>query len=105
MRGFWTLLKNKTFQPARPLFTGEEVRKTFPGCQPNIYVTDYNHDGVPDLVIGLSLPTAELPDRPARKDHRKRTSRGRSRQKAGRNIHSAELSTNKTAFSELFPDN
>ena len=49
--------KGLRFEPARPLFTAEAVRKTFPGCQPNIYVTDYNHDGVPDLVIGLSLPT------------------------------------------------
>jgi hypothetical protein len=49
--------KGLRFEKGRPLFTGEEVRKTFPGCQPNIYVTDYNHDGVPDLVIGLSLPT------------------------------------------------
>ena len=49
--------KGLRFEPARPLFTAEAVRKTFPGCQPNIFVTDYNHDGVPDLVIGLSLPT------------------------------------------------
>jgi hypothetical protein len=49
--------KGLRFEPARPLFTAEAVRKTFPGCQPNIAVTDYNHDGVPDLVIGISLPT------------------------------------------------
>ena len=49
--------KGLRFEKARPLFTAEEVRKTFPGCQPNIAVMDYNHDGVPDLVIGISLPT------------------------------------------------
>ncbi len=49
--------KGLRFEPARPLFTANDARKTFPGCQPNIAVTDYNHDGVPDLVIGLSLPT------------------------------------------------
>ena len=49
--------KGLRFEKARPLFTANDVPKTFPGCQPNIAVTDYNHDGVPDLVIGISLPT------------------------------------------------
>lgn len=49
--------KGLRFEKARPLFTANDVLKTFPGCQPNIAVTDYNHDGVPDLVIGISLPT------------------------------------------------
>lgn len=49
--------KGLRFEPARPLFTAKDMQKTFPGCQPNILVTDYNHDGVPDLVIGVSLPT------------------------------------------------
>ena len=49
--------KGLRFEPARPLFTAKDMEKTFPGCQPNIMVTDYNHDGVPDLVIGVSLPT------------------------------------------------
>jgi len=49
--------KGLRFEPARPLFTAKDMQKTFPGCQPNIMVTDYNHDGVPDLVIGVSLPT------------------------------------------------
>ncbi|WEK33527.1 MAG: VCBS repeat-containing protein [Candidatus Pseudobacter hemicellulosilyticus] len=45
------------FEAAKPLFTVPDVYKTFPGCQPNITVVDYNNDGVKDLVIGLSLPT------------------------------------------------
>ncbi|MVT08803.1 FG-GAP repeat domain-containing protein [Chitinophaga tropicalis] len=49
--------KGLRFEDAKPLFTAADAEKTFPGCQPNIAVTDYNHDGVPDLVIGLSLPT------------------------------------------------
>jgi thiol-disulfide isomerase/thioredoxin len=49
--------KGLRFEKAQPLFTANDVPKTFPGCQPNIAVTDYNHDGVPDLVIGISLPT------------------------------------------------
>jgi len=49
--------KGLRFEDAIPLFTAAHARKTFPGCQPNIAVTDYNHDGVPDLVIGISLPT------------------------------------------------
>lgn len=49
--------KGLRFEGAVPLFTAKDMEKTFPGCQPNIAVTDYNNDGVNDLVIGLSLPT------------------------------------------------
>jgi hypothetical protein len=49
--------KGLRFEDAKPLFTAEEAKKTFPGCQPNITVTDYNHDGIPDLVFGISIPT------------------------------------------------
>ncbi|WEA00590.1 FG-GAP-like repeat-containing protein [Mucilaginibacter sp. SJ] len=49
--------KGLRFEKAKPLFTAEQAKKTFPGCQPNICVTDYNNDGIPDLVIGISLPT------------------------------------------------
>ncbi|WEK33524.1 MAG: FG-GAP-like repeat-containing protein [Candidatus Pseudobacter hemicellulosilyticus] len=49
--------KGLRFEEARPLFTAEQARKTFPGCQPNITVADYNGDGVMDLIIGISLPT------------------------------------------------
>lgn len=45
------------FEDAKALFTVPDVYKTFPGCQPNIAVVDYNQDGVNDLVIGLSIPT------------------------------------------------
>ncbi|QEC42136.1 FG-GAP repeat domain-containing protein [Pseudobacter ginsenosidimutans] len=48
--------KGLRFEEAKSLFTVPDVYKTFPGCQPNIAVTDYNDDGVKDLVIGLSLP-------------------------------------------------
>jgi hypothetical protein len=49
--------KGLRFEEGKPLFTAEDAKKIFPGCQPNITVTDYNHDGVSDLVFGLSLPT------------------------------------------------
>ncbi|AYB31972.1 FG-GAP repeat domain-containing protein [Chryseolinea soli] len=49
--------KGLRFESSKSLFTAMGMYKTFPGCQPNIRITDYNHDGVQDLVIGLSLPT------------------------------------------------
>lgn len=49
--------KGLRFDAGKPLFTAKEAAKTFPGCQPNITVADYNNDGVPDLIIGISLPT------------------------------------------------
>lgn len=49
--------KGLRFEKAQSLFTAKDVVKTFPGCQPNLSITDYNNDGIPDLLIGLSLPT------------------------------------------------
>lgn len=49
--------KGLRFEKGISLFTAQDANKTFPGCQPNITVTDYNHDGISDLVIGISLPT------------------------------------------------
>src|SRR5690606_29023837 len=49
--------KGLRFEDARSLFTAPDVYKTFPGCQPNIVVTDYDQDGVNDLVFGISIPT------------------------------------------------
>ena len=49
--------KGLRFLDAVSLFSSVNAKKTFPGCQPNIVVTDYNRDGINDLVIGVSLPT------------------------------------------------
>ncbi|MFT3843713.1 MAG: FG-GAP-like repeat-containing protein [Lacibacter sp.] len=49
--------KGLRFESAVSLFTAKDAAKTFPGCQPNITITDFNGDGVYDLVIGISLPT------------------------------------------------
>lgn len=49
--------KGLRFHDGIPLFTAKDFRKTFPGCQPNIIVADYNKDGIKDLIIGASLPT------------------------------------------------
>ncbi len=45
------------FEKPVPLFTAQEGGKALPGCQPMITVADYNHDGVKDIVMGLSIPT------------------------------------------------
>lgn len=49
--------KGLRFASAVSLFTAADAKKTFPGCQPNITITDYNHDGIKDIVFGISLPT------------------------------------------------
>lgn len=45
------------FEPARPLFLVPDGSKALPGCSPHIQVVDYNHDGIPDIIMGLSIPT------------------------------------------------
>lgn len=53
------------FKHPEPLFTVADGGKEMPGCQPMIYVTDVNGDGVNDIVMGLSIPTLHgeaLPD-------------------------------------------
>ena len=45
------------FERPVPLFTAEDGSKALPGCQPMITITDYNNDGVLDIVFGISIPT------------------------------------------------
>jgi len=45
------------FEKPVPLFTAEDGSKAFPGCQPMITIADYNNDGIPDILIGVSIPT------------------------------------------------
>jgi hypothetical protein len=45
------------FKPRIPLFTVENSGKEFPGSHPFIFVTDWNHDGINDLLIGVSVVT------------------------------------------------
>jgi len=47
------------FGKKQPLFTEANGNKSLPGVQPMITVTDYNNDGVKDLVFGLSVPTID----------------------------------------------
>lgn len=45
------------FEKPVPLFVAKDGSKVMPGCQPMIAVTDYNHDGIKDIVMGISIPT------------------------------------------------
>lgn len=45
------------FEQARPLVVAKDGGKLFPGTCPQIYVCDYNNDGVNDLLLGLSVAT------------------------------------------------
>jgi hypothetical protein len=45
------------FHPGIPLFTAKKNGKAFPGSGPRISVTDWNSDGVNDLLIGASVIT------------------------------------------------
>ncbi|MCL2562025.1 MAG: FG-GAP-like repeat-containing protein [Rikenellaceae bacterium] len=45
------------FEKGVPLFTTADGSKALPGCQPMITITDFNGDGIPDIVFGLSIPT------------------------------------------------
>lgn len=45
------------FLPAQPLFLARDGSKALPGCTPHVQVVDWNSDGVPDLLMGLSIPT------------------------------------------------
>jgi len=45
------------FMPGVPLFTAAGGGKAFPGSGPRVYVTDWNNDGVNDLLIGASVAT------------------------------------------------
>lgn len=54
---FFRGVKGGRFEAGVPLFTAKNGQKAFPGTYPNICVTDWNNDGVNDLVIGASVPT------------------------------------------------
>lgn len=45
------------FEHAVPLFTAEDGSKVLPGCAPMLSVVDYNHDGIEDILLGLSIET------------------------------------------------
>ena len=45
------------FEKPVPLFKAEDGSKALPGCQPMITITDYNDDGIPDIVFGISIQT------------------------------------------------
>lgn len=45
------------FEKAKPLFTGKNGMKPFPGSGPRVNVGDWNGDGITDLIIGASVPT------------------------------------------------
>jgi hypothetical protein len=45
------------FQKGVPLFTAKNGNKAFPGSGPRVFVTDWNSDGVNDLLIGVSIMT------------------------------------------------
>lgn len=45
------------FERRVPLVKAKDGSKAFPGVQPMITVTDYNNDGIEDIVFGVSIPT------------------------------------------------
>jgi hypothetical protein len=47
------------FEPGIPLFSAKNGGKEFPGSWPNVCVTDWNNDGVNDLIIGTSVATID----------------------------------------------
>ena len=49
--------KGLRFEKRVPLFTTKDGSKALPGVQPMMTLTDYNNDGVQDIVFGLSVPT------------------------------------------------
>lgn len=43
-----------------PIFKAKKKyagQKLLPGCTPHVQIADYNSDGIPDLMMGLSIPT------------------------------------------------
>lgn len=49
--------KGLRFEEKRALFTGLNNEKVMPGCQPMISISDFNNDGIKDIVLGISIPT------------------------------------------------
>lgn len=47
------------FEVGIPLFSTKNGEKEFPGSWLNIYVTDWNNDGVNDLIMGASIATLD----------------------------------------------
>jgi len=59
---FFRGLKTKSglrFEPGIPLFSTKNGGKEFPGSWINVCVTDWNNDGVNDLIIGTSVATLD----------------------------------------------
>lgn len=50
-------VKGMRFQPGVALFSGVDNAKVFPGRGLRIHVTDWNSDGINDLLIGAMVPT------------------------------------------------
>ncbi|MBN4082918.1 hypothetical protein JYT50_00875, partial [bacterium AH-315-A23] len=47
------------FEPGIPLFSAKNGKKEFPGSWINVCVTDWNNDGINDLLIGTSVATLD----------------------------------------------
>jgi hypothetical protein len=47
------------FEPGIPLFSTKNGEKEFPGSYLNVCVTDWNNDGVNDLIIGANIATLD----------------------------------------------
>ena len=47
------------FESGVPLFTTKDAEKEFPGSYLNICVTDWNNDGINDLIVGTSVATLD----------------------------------------------
>jgi len=59
---FFRGIKTKSglrFESGIPLFSAKNGGKEFPGSWPNVCVTDWNNDGINDLIIGTSVATLE----------------------------------------------
>ena len=60
LKTFGSLTEEKEelqFEPGVPLFSTKNGEKAFPGSWLNVCVTDWNNDGVNDLLIGASVAT------------------------------------------------
>src|SRR5690606_18450519 len=51
--------KGIRFEPGVPLLQGKGGAKPFPGSAPRISVSDWNNDGVMDILVGASVPTID----------------------------------------------
>ncbi|MDO5969579.1 hypothetical protein Q4Q35_07155, partial [Flavivirga aquimarina] len=56
-RGLKSKKEELCFEAGIPLFSTKNDKKEFPGSWLNVCVTDWNNDGVNDLLIGTSIAT------------------------------------------------